>query len=150
MTVKLCSKCKLLLPLSEFTRRKGSADGLNYHCKGCQRAYMTPYLKEYYKRNKPEYARRAREYYRKIRPETKSFIDAAKDVPCADCGGRFHPCAMDFDHVRGEKSFNISQSLSKRMSMEVVLQEMAKCDVVCANCHRVRTYNRIHQEKAAP
>ena len=48
---------------------------------------------------------------------------------------------MDFDHVRGEKVANVS-SIWSRKSWEAVLEEVAKCEVVCANCHRLRTWSR--------
>lgn len=58
---------------------------------------------------------------------------------CADCGYKADAVALDFDHVHGEKEFAIS--MSKR-SIEAILEEVAKCDVVCANCHRIRTRDR--------
>jgi hypothetical protein len=67
------------------------------------------------------------------------FLAPFKRLPCADCGGSFPDCAMDFDHRNpDEKSFAIShkRSLAHR---EDVIAEIAKCDVVCSNCHRVRT-----------
>lgn len=72
--------------------------------------------------------------------ERKAYIDKLRDVPCMDCGGRFHFCAMDFDHI-GEKSFGITQRYRWR-TMEEIEAEVAKCEVVCSNCHRVRTYMR--------
>lgn len=71
----------------------------------------------------------------------QSLIREAKSVPCPDCGGMFPPCCMDFDHVRGEKKFNISVNMYSR-SFAALLEEIAKCDVVCANCHRIRTERR--------
>lgn len=68
------------------------------------------------------------------------LIAAAKDVPCPDCGLRFAPDLMDFDHVRGIKLANVSElvgSTTKRL-----LAEMRKCEVVCCGCHRIRTRNR--------
>jgi hypothetical protein len=61
--------------------------------------------------------------------------------PCTDCGGVFHQAAMEYDHVpeRGPKLFNLGQS---DRSVEAVKAEIAKCDIVCANCHRIRTWNR--------
>lgn len=65
-----------------------------------------------------------------------------KAAPCTDCGGRFHPVAMDFDHRDPiEKLFVISKGPKK---LELVLAEIAKCDLVCANCHRVRTWTKGH------
>lgn len=69
-----------------------------------------------------------------------------KQQPCADCGKIYPPYVMDFDHVRGEKKFDIS--LSERTAWETVLAEIAKCDVVCANCHRERTWERAHCDMA--
>lgn len=47
---------------------------------------------------------------------------------------------MDFDHV-GDKAFNIATAIDKRWSE--IQAEIKKCDVVCANCHRIRTYTRL-------
>jgi hypothetical protein len=49
---------------------------------------------------------------------------------------------MDFDHVRGEKLFEIGQAPSKGASLATLLAEIAKCEVVCSNCHRQRTHDR--------
>ena len=46
---------------------------------------------------------------------------------------------MDFDHARGEKSLNVSRLRNGRLAWSRLLAELDKCDVVCANCHRVRT-----------
>jgi len=69
----------------------------------------------------------------------KKRIVAIKDVPCMDCGNRFPTCVMDFDHRPDEvKEFRISGGLTLRWDR--VLTEINKCDIVCANCHRIRTY----------
>ena len=64
-----------------------------------------------------------------------------KDAPCMDCGNRFPPECMDFDHVRGVKAFEISRAAAR--TEEAVRAELAKCDLVCANCHRIRTRKRL-------
>ena len=73
--------------------------------------------------------------------EKREKIAAIKAVPCAECGNSYPTEAMDFDHVRGEKKFNISTAHAK--SWRVIEEEIAKCEVVCANCHRVRTRRRL-------
>lgn len=79
----------------------------------------------------------------------RALILARKDVPCMDCKKRFHPVCMDFDHRPDEiKLFTIG---ARRMGRNVLLAEIAKCDVVCANCHRYRTYVlRSKQTRHAP
>lgn len=70
------------------------------------------------------------------------FIQEAKNKPCMDCGNSFPPYVMDFDHVEGEKKGCVSKLAHARMSLEKLQQEIDKCEVVCSNCHRIRTHNR--------
>ena len=69
-------------------------------------------------------------------------LDDLRGVPCADCGGRFPPFAMDFDHREGsDKRIGVTRMVG-RAGIKAILAEAAKCDIVCANCHRARTYRR--------
>jgi hypothetical protein len=70
------------------------------------------------------------------------IIDQLKNHPCSDCKNSFPPVAMDFDHVRGEKKFGIALARMGNYTAEKILAEVAKCDLVCANCHRIRTAKR--------
>ena len=74
----------------------------------------------------------------------RKLIREAKDVPCMDgtmCGGkRYDFWIMQFDHVRGEKLFDLSQASGR--AIQTVKDEIAKCDIVCSNCHADRTYKR--------
>lgn len=72
------------------------------------------------------------------------MLDGLKNVPCQDCGGRFPPECMDFDHVRGEKLFGIGANVSK-VPLAKLMAEIEKCELVCANCHRIRTKRRRHE-----
>lgn len=60
---------------------------------------------------------------------------------CMDCGYNERPEALQFDHVRGEKRFCIALG-GASIGFERLLEEVEKCDVVCANCHSVRTHAR--------
>jgi uncharacterized OB-fold protein len=106
------------------------------------------------RRPRTEYDRKYRqthpELYRAInarrRQKTKDRARALKAQPCADCGKLYPYYVMDFDHRPGEtKSFGIAKYLSVESTTSSYAKldaEMAKCDVVCANCHRERTYRR--------
>lgn len=61
-------------------------------------------------------------------------------TPCADCEETYPHYVMDFDHVRGKKSHNVSAMMRKPTNK--IWDEIAKCELVCANCHRVRTYHQ--------
>lgn len=64
---------------------------------------------------------------------------------CGDCGRHFSPCQLDFDHVRGSKYKEVSQLISR--SWATIETEIAKCDLVCANCHRKRTKKRLEESQ---
>lgn len=65
--------------------------------------------------------------------------DAKRDVPCADCGIVYAPYVMDFDHIKGTKVAGIA-TLAGNGARAALLRELPKCELVCANCHRERTY----------
>ena len=91
-----------------------------------------------YKRRNPE---KVKESWRKCVAKASDVIYVAKNKPCADCDRRFPLCVMQFDHVRGEKFANLS-ALRSRGNVRLILAEIVKCDVVCANCHAIRTCKR--------
>jgi hypothetical protein len=120
-----------------------------------RREYMREYrannpdqIREYQRKYRE--ARRARQpaHPEKDRPLSKAdlraFSDRLKDAPCTDCGGRFPPEAMDWDHLpeRAPKIGSVSLLVSQGRPTDVILAEIAKCELVCSNCHRVRTYRR--------
>lgn len=85
-----------------------------------------------------EYQRRHSE---KGRAKVRRIIEAAKSVPCMDCGATLPSYCMDFDHVRGVKLINIGAALGAWASdIPKLMEEIAKCDIVCSNCHRKRTH----------
>ena len=72
--------------------------------------------------------------------DKQNFIKNLKEkTPCADCGKHYPYYVMQFDHLR-DKLFNIASNTGKYKN--VLLAEIDKCEIVCANCHAVRTYNR--------
>lgn len=74
----------------------------------------------------------------------RTIVREAKDIPCMDCGIKYPYYVMDLDHRLGvEKGFGLNLAVSTRKSVEAILAEIAKCDVVCANCHRERTHMRL-------
>jgi hypothetical protein len=101
-----------------------------------QRPSQRPYNVEYYRRNRELELQR-------VRVRQTGMVELLRDlrrVPCADCGGRFNPHQMDFDHRDPSmKAFNVRTGRAMLMSTRRVLAEVAKCDIVCVNCHRLRT-----------
>lgn len=73
-----------------------------------------------------------------------TFLAAYKAGPCRDCGGEFPPAAMHFDHLPGtKKAFGLGAWVAGTRTASQFLVERAKCDLICANCHRQRTKMRL-------
>jgi hypothetical protein len=77
----------------------------------------------------------------------REWLDSLKkDQPCADCGVSFPPCVMDYHHIDPTtKKFSIGRG-SYRNSRKLILEEISKCILVCANCHRLREYSTRSRE----
>ncbi len=75
--------------------------------------------------------------------EQKAWMIELKSKPCTDCGNTFPTCCMDFDHRPGTvKTYNLGSMFAHHYSRELIETELDKCDLVCSNCHRVRTRDR--------
>lgn len=77
-----------------------------------------------------------------ITDHLRAIVIEAKSEPCDDCGQTFHFAAMDFDHRPGEIKVGTIAVLARSGNKQRLLDEMAKCDLVCSNCHRIRTWMR--------
>lgn len=98
------------------------------------------YMKEvWYPKNRQKHI----EYVTKQKAKAMELVEKLKDQPCADCGDQFPRVAMDFDHVRGKKIMDLSRAARRGWGEAKILAEAAKCDVVCSNCHRVRTLKNV-------
>lgn len=99
------------------------------------------YMREvWYPKNKDKHIRLVAKNKEHCVKNNKILINSIKSVPCKDCGQSFPPCVMDFDHVVGNKVRDVSNGVGIGWSKKKILAEVAKCEVVCANCHRIRTF----------
>lgn len=125
---KLCKACRSACQKRDYSLRKEE---------------RKEYLREWRKDpdNKKKVSESKKLFYAKIQSEIRK---AKIGRPCMDCGGIFPPCAMDFDHVRGVKRFNVGLAKNLRQLHE----EIEKCELVCATCHRIRTFTRSGSQSA--
>lgn len=135
--MKVCSKCRLDKSLDEFGNNKTKVDGKQTCCKACVKTINAVYYKATPEKNE---ARRA--FSVKTRAASQQFVwDYLKAHPCVDCF-EDDPIVLEFDHVSGEKCFNISDAIRSAYSVDKIETELAKCEVRCANCHRRITASR--------
>jgi hypothetical protein len=121
---RTCSKCK-----SPGADRGG-------YCKPCR----SEYYRSWYVRNLEKARKDRLDRQRGIVSGTRAIVNEIKSNPCSDCKVRYPPWVMQFDHVRGEKVADVAKMMWR--SKDRVLAEIAKCDLVCANCHAHRTHLR--------
>jgi len=98
--------------------------------------------KTHYQNNKQAYLDRAKSRNDRIIEENQRRLYAYLSThPCVDCG-ETDVRVLEFDHVRGKKLRNISLLLGQGYSWETIQAEIDKCEVRCANCHRIKTNQR--------
>lgn len=94
--------------------------------------------RRWYHKNKDIVQSRNRKEYQKRK---RWLIKYKEGRPCTDCGKYYPYYVMDFDHRnKKEKKFIISEN--RTCGWGNFLKEVKKCDLVCSNCHRVRTYKQ--------
>lgn len=98
------------------------------------------YHRGYYKQNREKYRDAKNRSVQKL----QEYIRGVKNVPCMDCGVRYHWFVMDLDHRdRSTKEIQPARMTLSGWSLERAKLEVAKCDAVCSNCHRIRTAKQI-------
>lgn len=111
-------------------------------------AYSDPeaekaYKRDWYQRNRAKTLERTKaSNQRALERNTEYVRDIKESNPCTDCGEFYPYYVMDFDHL-SDKEFNISRMVRSSHSIERLQSEIDKCELVCSNCHRTRSWNRM-------
>lgn len=135
---KYCNLCSQILSLDSFSFKDKKKGIRHSKCKECH----TAYAKIHYKLNEETYKGRAKLTNKKSISAKVDYVRQLKEKnPCTDCGNFYPFYVMDFDHLF-EKTHLISTLVKGASSMDTLNKELAKCELVCANCHRHRTYKR--------
>jgi hypothetical protein len=107
-----------------------------------RKSYQREYNKKHYERHKDYYKKKARAHNIYTRKRNKDFVNRYKSFcKCVDCG-ESNPIVLEFDHVDKNKTANIADMVHQSYSISSIKEEIRKCEVVCCNCHRIRTHKR--------
>ena len=140
-TTKTCTTCGHTLPITSFHRKPGGKFGRQARCRECQSEY------DQTRNGTPE--RKHRPKPRNAEARNYAYVaDYLSTHPCVDCG-ESDPIVLEFDHVRGSKVANISEMKCKGLPLSTMIEEIAKCEVRCANCHRRVTFVRRNEQRTA-
>lgn len=133
--MRRCTRCKQLLEDTDFNWKIRDVKRA-YYCRRCSRDY----IKEHYLKNKRYYLDKARKSRLGIRQKHFKFVESfLRSNPCIDCGEK-DVLVLEFDHKdKHKKEFSISDLIKKSVPHERLAEEMSKCEVRCANCHRKKT-----------
>lgn len=127
--MKVCKGCGESKPLTDYYANYNTKDGCLSWCKRCT-----------YLRYRPGVQQRRRELL--------VYIQALKlERGCTDCGYRGHPAALEFDHLPGTVKLHRIATMASGSTKAKIDAEIAKCEVVCANCHAIRTACRRESAK---
>lgn len=103
------------------------------------------YRRAYYQRTRQQAIQYSIDFIRRRRIKNRKYVaDLKSSTPCVDCGVQYPHYVMQFDHLNAaDKSDNVSTLASQGVSLDTLKLEIAKCEIVCANCHAARTYTRL-------
>jgi len=134
-TTKRCFKCNRYKGRHLFNRNSARPDKLQTQCRSCQK--KSSY--DHYTDNHKVMIKQTKIAKSKRRAVLQAYIAEYKsENPCVDCGNA-DIRGLDFDHVRGRKSFDISLGIQEGISLIKLQKEIGKCVVRCAYCHKIRT-----------
>lgn len=136
---KVCNECRWN-KITEYRKRpevreRRIKESKEWRAKNCTKEF---WQKKY--KDMPEYRRQlVKESAQKSKERNRQYIKSCKNKPCADCGGLFEPECMDFHHIDPKtKKFNVANLGNTARALKHIEEEISKCVLLCANCHRKR------------
>ena len=140
-------------PLSAYyiyKTKEGNGFRTRYQCKACDKLKTQQHRKkdpdwwrEYGRKWRAKNKKKCAKYQQQHKLEAMTHVFSYLQLhPCVDCGER-DPCVLEFDHVRGTKHQNISVMVQGRYAISRIQEEIEKCAVRCANCHRRKTITQF-------
>lgn len=142
---KTCSICGMVKPLPDFTVSCKSKDGHTSYCRACVSAANR---RRYVERSE-EMRQRLKGFNKKLKDEKAlKVFEYLSEHPCVDCG-ESDPVVLEFDHRDTARKFRaVAQMIEARYAWGKILEEIEKCDVRCANCHRRKTSKQFGHRRS--
>jgi len=143
MKTKWCSICNTDKPISEFSKNPSKKGGHNHSCKSCSRSYF----KEYYKKNTAKVKARNNIQDTLYKQRIHKIVIESFADGCGVCG-ETDIRVLEFAHKnKKEKEFSIGTAVGQQLSIVRIKEEIGKCKILCANCHRKETHEETNSWK---
>lgn len=138
--MKICTVCGIPKTEQDFFYQNKHTKKLHAQCKQCYVDKRRNTYKEHYHKYGSEYRARAIERNRRLKAVLRiKLLEYLADKSCVQCGIS-DPRVLDFDHIDpSTKSFGIARGIHNILKWERLMEEIAKCQILCANCHRIKT-----------
>jgi hypothetical protein len=138
--MKICTVCNLEKAEHDFFWRDKKAARRHSQCKQCYTAKRRSIWAEHYTLYGTAYRKRAVVRKRKIKNMLRGrMVEYLRDKACIRCGIN-DARVLEFDHIDPKtKSFGIARAITCTLSWGHILEEIAKCQILCANCHKIKT-----------
>jgi len=143
MNTKICTKCRTEKPANRefFYVKKELKSGFSSWCKECKKALDAS------RSSRREVREKANKHRTTRKTVNKQYVwSLLAESSCVDCG-ESNPLVLDFDHINGDKLKGVSQLMGEGYSLETIKDEITKCEIRCANCHRIKTLNERGSHK---
>lgn len=132
--MKRCATCGEVKKETDFNWRWKRLGIRHPTCRECHKGYR----KNWYEKNKDTHLKNVKRRKKKVIQTAKEYVwDYLSNHPCVECG-QDNPVVLEFDHLE-DKSKSISLLVGQGYSIKTIKKEIAKCQVLCANCHRKKT-----------
>lgn len=132
MDAKICYKCRVDKPLSDYNKNKCRKDGCQSWCKECNQKRS----RQYYADNQDQHKLYIRTRSKKLRLALRLWIEELKAQEGCKVCGEADPACLDFHHPNKDKVMSVGDALGRKFGKAKILKEIAKCVVLCSNCHR--------------
>ena len=145
--IRWCGDCQAFRSILEFSHRYRDKAVFQSYCKVCSRRRS----REHYLRHTAAYKLRVAKNNQRARCENRrKLLEYLALQACVDCGLQ-DVAVLEFDHRDpSQKARDVSTMVQKGFAWSTILNEMGKCDIVCANCHRRRTARQFSWHKFEP
>jgi hypothetical protein len=140
--MRACTKCGELKPLEAFPPVRRGEPRLQSWCRDC---FAEANASNYRRNHEREKARLLRQSAARRAENRRRAVDYLRLHPCVDCG-ETDIQVLQFDHL-ADKRFDLGRMISGSWSWAAVEREIAKCEVRCANCHRLKTALRYLERR---
>ena len=136
--MKRCCECKRKRDDDDFYWKVRGKTRYS-RCKECWRIY----IQAHYQKHRAAYCASAGVRRRAHIQVLREYLIEVKGKPCTDCDRSFPTYVMDFHHrSRNEKRAGVAGLIHQHVSLRRLQEEISKCDLLCANCHRIRTHKQ--------